>query len=86
MKRPTRSFTSRGFTLIELMVAMAIALIFSLAIFVTMATFESRRRTQISTTDLDQAGAVAMYQIDGWVRNGLTPIGREMLNAKFLGR
>ena len=81
MKRPTRSFTSRGFTLIELMVAMAIALIFSLAIFVTMATFESRRRTQISTTDLDQAGAVAMYQIDGWVRSAGTGFGQSATYA-----
>jgi type IV pilus assembly protein PilW len=81
MKHPTRPLTSRGFTLIELMVAMAIALIFSLAIFVTMANFEARRRTQISTTDLDQAGAVAMYQIDGWVRSAGTGFGQSATYA-----
>jgi len=62
----------RGFTLIELLVALVIGMILTLAIFVVMATFESRRRTLVSTADLDQAGSIAMYQIDGWVRSAGT--------------
>ena len=60
---------SRGFTLIELMVVLAVGMILSLAIFVMMAQFEGKRRTLVSTADLDQAGSVAMYQIDGWLRS-----------------
>jgi type IV pilus assembly protein PilW len=62
----------RGTTLIELMIALAIGTILSLAVFSIMATFEGRRRTVNSGSDLDQAGSVAMFQIDRWVRNAGT--------------
>ena len=59
----------RGVTLIELMVVLLIGSILSLAVFGVMATFEGRRRTLGSTADLEQAGTMAMFQIDRWVRS-----------------
>jgi type IV pilus assembly protein PilW len=60
----------RGLTLIELMVALLIASILSLAIFAVMSTFEGRKRTTTSINDASQAGNYAMYVVDKWVRNG----------------
>jgi type IV pilus assembly protein PilW len=62
----------RGTTLIELMVALVISLVLSLAVFGVMSTFEGKRRTIGSNTDLDQAGTVAMFQIDRAVRSSGT--------------
>lgn len=67
MRRP-----QRGTTLIELMIALAIGLVLSLALFSVMSIFEGRRRTVGSGADLDQAGSVAMFQIDRWVRSAGT--------------
>ncbi len=61
--------SQRGTTLIELMVALAIGLILSLVLFALLSVFEGRRRTVNSGGDLDQAGTVAMFQIDRWVRS-----------------
>jgi len=70
---------SRGMTLIELMVALVIAMILSLAVFGIMATFEGRRRTLGSGADLDQTGNVAMFEIDRWVRSAGTGYSRSYL-------
>jgi len=67
MRRP-----ARGMTLIEMMIALAIGLILSLAIFSVMVLFEGRRRTVVATSELDQSGGVAMFQIDRWVRSAGT--------------
>lgn len=58
-----------GFSLVELMVAMTIGLIISLAIFAALNTFEGRKRTSTSVNDIDQAGNYAAYALDKWVRN-----------------
>jgi type IV pilus assembly protein PilW len=59
-------------TLIEMMVALVIGLILSLAIFSVMSVFEGRRRTVVAGSDLDQAAGVAMFQIDRWTRSAGT--------------
>ena len=59
-------------TLIEMMVALVIGLILSLAIFSVMSVFEGRRRTVVAGSDLDQSAGVAMFQIDRWVRSAGT--------------
>jgi type IV pilus assembly protein PilW len=59
----------RGMTLIELMVALVLGLILSLAVFGIMTTFDGRRRTLTAGADLDQSGTVAMFLIDRWVRS-----------------
>lgn len=60
----------RGVTLIELMVALVIASILTLAIFAVMSTFEGRKRTTTSVNDASQAGNYAMYMVDKWLRSG----------------
>jgi type IV pilus assembly protein PilW len=59
----------RGMSLIELLVAMAIGLVMSLAIFGVLAVSEGLKRTTTSVNDIDQAGNYAMYTIDKWVRS-----------------
>ena len=62
----------RGVTLIELMVSLVISMVLSLAVVVVLSTFEGRRRTLGAGADLDQAGSVAMFQVDRWVRSAGT--------------
>lgn len=59
----------RGVSLIELMVALLVGLFLTLAIYMVMANFESRRRTNTAGSELDKAGALAMAQIDRQLRS-----------------
>ncbi len=59
----------RGLTLIELMVALLIASILTLAIFAVMSTFEGRKRTTTSVNDASQSGNYALYVVDKWLRS-----------------
>ncbi len=59
----------RGLSMIELMVALVIASILTLAIFAVMSTFEGRKRTTTSINDASQAGTYAMYMVDKWLRS-----------------
>ena len=59
-------------TLIEMMVALVIGMILSLAIFSVLSVFEGRRRTVVAGSDLDQSAGVAMFQIDRWTRSAGT--------------
>ncbi len=58
-----------GLSLIELMVAMVIGLIVSLAIFSVLQNFEGRKRTSTSINDIDQAGNYAAFALDKLVRS-----------------
>lgn len=60
----------RGLTLIELMVALVISSILTLAIFGVLSSFEGRKRTTTSINDANQAGNYAMYVLDKLVRSG----------------
>jgi type IV pilus assembly protein PilW len=59
----------RGVTLIELMVAIVIGMVLSLAMFLVMASAEGRKRTITSTSDISQTGNYAMILMDQWLRN-----------------
>jgi type IV pilus assembly protein PilW len=59
----------RGVTLIELMVALVIGMVLSLAMFVTMTSAEGRKRTTTATSDVNQVGNYAMVLLDQWLRN-----------------
>ena len=61
--------TQIGMTLIELMVAITIALVMSLAIFSTLASSEGRKRTMTANNDVGQVGTFAAYQIDKALRS-----------------
>lgn len=60
--------TQRGFTLIELMIGLALGLIASLAIFSTISTFETQRRATGSGADMQQSGLFTLYSIEQDIR------------------
>jgi type IV pilus assembly protein PilW len=65
----TQAPAQRGLTLIELMVALLIGSIMSLAIFGVLSTFEGRKRTTTAVNDASQAGNYALYVVDRLVRS-----------------
>jgi type IV pilus assembly protein PilW len=60
---------STGFSLIELMVSMVIALVATLAISSVLVHGERSKRSTASVTDLNQTGAYVAYTLDRQVRN-----------------
>src|SRR5439155_165247 len=60
---------SRGFSMVELMVAMVISLIGVIIIFQVFETSEGVRRTATSGGDAQQNGAVALYFMERDLRN-----------------
>jgi len=74
MSRGRRS--QAGVTLIEMMVALVIAMVLSIAVMMVLSTFEGRRRTVGSTSDLDQTGALALFQLDRWIRSAGSGLGQ----------
>ena len=64
-----------GFSLIELLVALIVGLLASMAVYSVMSVNESRKRTTTSVNDIDQAGAYALYQIDQAIRNAGAGLG-----------
>lgn len=63
-----RTVRQRGLSLIELMVAMIIALVTSIAIFQLMASFEAQRRRTSAGSDSQQQGAIAAYLLERVLR------------------
>lgn len=60
---------THGFSLIELMIAMAIGLLVMLSISMVMSTSEGKKRTLTSTNDIDQSGVYASYALDKLARS-----------------
>lgn len=60
---------SRGMTLIELLIAMVIGLVLTLAVTSIVIFGESQKRTTTSTNDMGQSGAYAAYVVDRAVRS-----------------
>jgi type IV pilus assembly protein PilW len=58
----------QGFTLIELMIGLALGLMATLAIFATVSSFESQRRTTASGVDMQQNGLLALYSMEQDIR------------------
>jgi type IV pilus assembly protein PilW len=58
-----------GVSMVELMVALVIGLIVSLAVYTVLNNFEGRKRTTTSINDIDQAGTYATYQVDKMIRS-----------------
>lgn len=59
----------RGLTLIELLVAMTIGLIVTLAVTSIVTVGEAHKRTTTSTNDMSQSGAFAAYALDRVLRS-----------------
>lgn len=58
-----------GFSLIELMVGITIALIVSLAIFSVLSASENRKRVTTAVNDINQSGAYSAYLLDRQIRS-----------------
>lgn len=71
MKMPIRSqaATARGVTLIELLVAMVIGLVLTLAVTSVVIVGEKHKRTTTSSNDMGQSGAFATYVLDRALRS-----------------
>ena len=65
----TSRMPQRGLTLIELLVAMAIGLIVTLAVTSVVTVGEAHKRTTTSTNDMSQSGAFAAYALDRVLRS-----------------
>lgn len=79
-----------GLTLIELLVAMLIGLVLTLAVTSVVTIGEAHKRTTTSTNDMDQTGAYAAYLIDRAVRSAgsgivqsTQPIDRGVFGCKL---
>jgi len=64
-----RRIRHRGFSLIELLVSMAIALVVTLAITTVMIQGEGSRRSTTSVNEVNQTGAYIGYVLDRQLRN-----------------
>lgn len=58
----------RGLTLIELMVAVLIAMVLTLAVFAVLSSAEGFKRSSTAVNDVNQSGNYAMYVVDKLVR------------------
>ncbi len=70
-RRQTRR-AARGFSLVELLVAVAIGLVVTLAVFGVLAASEGRKRTSVALNDTNQSGAYAAYTLDRILRSAGT--------------
>jgi len=72
---------SRGFSLVEIMVAAAIGIIASLAIFQVFAVFEGQKRTTTSGGEAQTSGTLALFTVERELRQA----GYGINNLEFLG-
>lgn len=63
-----RGLRDRGFSLVEIMVGVAIAMIGIVVIFQVLTLWDERKRTTSSGSDAQVAGAIAMYNLDRDIR------------------
>lgn len=67
---PARPRSQHGFSLVEILVAVAIALIGVVVIFQVLSLWEERKRTTSSGSDAQVAGTLAMFNLDRDIRLG----------------
>ncbi len=79
--RETRRGRSRGVSLVELLVAAAIGIIASLAIFQVFAVFEGQKRTTASGGEAQTSGTLALFTVERELRQA----GYGINNLEFLG-
>ena len=65
----------RGFSIVELMVAVAIGLVLMLAVTGVLLRNEGRNRDSLAVNDIGQSGAYAAYLLDSAVRSAGTGFG-----------
>ena len=72
---------SRGFSLIELLVSMAIALVVTLAITTVMIQGEGSRRSTGSVNEVNQTGAYVAYVMDRHIRSAGSGFAQRWVDA-----
>ncbi|MGH8649666.1 MAG: PilW family protein, partial [Burkholderiales bacterium] len=80
-KTPAIRKTQRGMSLVELLVAAAIGIIASLAIFQVFAVFEGQKRTTTSGGEAQTSGTLALFTVERELRQA----GYGINNLTFLG-
>lgn len=80
-RTPAIRKTQRGMSLVELMVAAAIGIIASLAIFQVFAVFEAQKRTTTSGGEAQTSGTLALFTVERELRQA----GYGINNLEFLG-
>jgi len=63
-----RRYQARGFSIVELMVAVTIAIITGLVVLQVLSTYEARRRTVTVGNDAEMGAAVGLYMVEREVR------------------
>lgn len=91
-RRISPSTRQGGFSLIELMVAVGIGLVITLAVFQVLTASEARKRTSTGLNDASQSGNYALYVLDRMLRSagtgysqGWATVGGCRLNAVLPG-
>lgn len=64
MRRPYRTRRGAGFTLVEVLVGMVIALIGMVMMFQTMSSWDARKRTTSSGSDAQISGSIGMFSLE----------------------
>jgi type IV pilus assembly protein PilW len=77
--------TQRGMTMIELLVAMAIGVIVTLAVSQLLYTTENFKRSTTSTNDADQTGAYAVHALDRALRSAGSGIAQSAYSSSQAG-
>lgn len=81
-RQPSHRY-QQGLSLIELMVALAVGMILTLAVFIVLAEAEGRKRTTTSINDSSQSGLYALATLDRMVRSAGT--GFNMMRDEAFG-
>ena len=68
MRMTMPSNRNRGFSLVELMVAVTLAIVTGLAVMMILSVYESRKRTVTVGNDAEMNAAVGMYMVEREVR------------------
>ncbi len=69
MAIPSPSFRQRGFSLVEMLVGLAIGLIASGAILQTFSTFEAQKRSTVAGSEAQENGLVTLAQLEQEIHN-----------------
>jgi type IV pilus assembly protein PilW len=72
---------ARGFTLIEMIVAMTVGLVVSLVLMSVLSMFEGRKRTAGSVSDVNSAGVYAASTLDHYIRSAGDGFAQAAANA-----
>lgn len=82
-RRPRPIWRMQGFTIIEIMIGLAIGLLTLLAIYKLFATADGRRRTTAAVSQAQTAGALALFAIERDIRSA--GLGFAGMDPAYLG-